>query len=703
MKQILQLTLVGFLVSINSFAQEFTRIEDIAGIDHLHVDEFIMGGGAAFFDYDNDGDLDIYVTGGANYDKLYRNDGDETFTDVSIAAGLEATDTIATNGVCTGDIDNDGDRDIFVTTGVEDMNLLYENQGDGTFINIAEEAGIIEATWSTSVTMGDYNMDGFLDIYVMNYVEIFGFPGVPFYEQIEETKENFFYMNNGDNTFTQIAGLVNVNNSGAGLAVAFTDFDNDNDVDIYVANDFGGFYEPNAMLQNEYPLNEFTDVAELTGSDAGINAMGVAIGDYDNDLDFDYYISNMAANVFYENTDNEFTDVTVETNTLCSDLVSWGDFFFDFDNNEKLDLFVANGGVLMQAEYLNEANTIFVAGEDDNIFTESQDYTGQVDSAISRGAIYGDFDEDGDLDIFVVNMSNDPSSTSKSYLLRNDNNNGLAWLQVETEGSSNNKDGFGTKVRVYYNGNSLIREVSGGSSYQSQNSSILHFGLGETAIIDSMEVIWLGGYTQMIYSISPNQTIHIKEDNFYNFSQTTICEGDSILYNGEWISEEMTYYDTVSTSEGADNVMAMTLLTTPFFYEEVDVTINQGDSILLEGEYQTSEGVYTDTYTSSGGCDSTVVTTLSIDISSAISELDKSNLSIYPNPSNGEFSINFSQEVFVNEIEVYSIIGKKVFAERIENFIDIYTLNLEDQQEGVYLISIRSNDEIQTIKVIINK
>ena len=169
----------------NSFAQEFTRIEDNAGISHIHVDEFIMGGGAAFFDYDNDGYIDLYITGGELGDKLFHNNQDETFSDVSIDAGFIITETTKTNGVCTGDIDNDGDRDVFITTGVNSANLLFENQGDGTFENISNIAGITDSTWSSSVSMGDYNMDGYLDIYVGNYVELENLPDVPFYEQVD--------------------------------------------------------------------------------------------------------------------------------------------------------------------------------------------------------------------------------------------------------------------------------------------------------------------------------------------------------------------------------------------------------------------------------------------------------------------------------------------------------------------------------------
>ncbi len=688
---------------MNANSQEFTRIEESAGIDQQHIDEFIMGGGAAFFDYDNDGYLDIYVTGGASRDKLYHNNQDETFTELGLEAGFLITQTTKTNGVCTGDIDNDGYRDVFVTTGVGEANLLFKNLGDGTFSNISNAAGIIESTWSTSVTMGDYNMDGYLDIYVGNYVEIFNFPGVPFYQQISETKANYFYINNGDNTFTEQGGALLADNTGATLAVSMTDYDWDNDIDIYIANDFGGIYPENAMLKNEYPLNSFTNTAFNIGMDAAMNGMGIAVGDFDNNLQLDYYVSNMANNIMYQNEgDYTYTDVAGSVNTLCETLVSWGNFFFDYNHDGNLDLFVANGGVLMQQINRNQANALFTAN-DNHLFTESLNYTGQIDSAVSRGAIYGDIDNDGDLDIFVVNMSDNPSTIFNCYLLRNDLESEFNWLKIKTEGTTNNYDGFGTKAIVYANGDSYLREVDGGSSYESQNSTILHFGLGENSIIDSLEVTWLGGETQMIYDIPANQMLQIKEGNIYNFSINTICEGDSIFFNNEWISEIGTYYDTTAISLENDSITAISIMTITEFYSEVEITINNGDSILINGVYESTAGNYVEVYQSSAGCDSIVTTILSIDFSSSINEIEELNYSIYPNPSKGNFTLVLSDPSFIVSVEVYSIIGNQISYELINEMRDKIKFDLSDESNGIYFLHIHTNGKDEIKKVILNK
>ena len=703
MKQTLQLTFALFIFSGSLFSQDFARIGEQAGIDHLHVDEHIMGGGASFFDFNNDGFIDIYVTGGDEMDKLYKNNGDLSFTDVGVIAGFSVTDGIKTTGVCTGDIDNDGDRDIFVATNENAACLLFENQGDGTFLNISTTAGIIDTSWSTSITMGDYNMDGYLDIYVGNYVKTYGAEDTPFYDQIEEALPNYFYINNGDNTFSQDASLTGVNDIGAALAVAFTDYDNDNDIDIYVANDFGNAYDDNTMYQNEYPSSTFANVGVAIGADASMNAMGIAIGDYNESMNLDYYVSNMAGNVFYSNSgDNNFVDVATATNTLCTEFVSWGNFFFDYNHDTYLDLFVANGGVLMQDAFRDQANTLFKA-QDDYTYIELLDFTGDIDSSISRGAIFGDIDNDGDLDIFVANMSDDSSATIGAFLIENLNESSFNWIKIRTEGTTNNFDGFGTKVKMHVNGRSFIREVDGGSSYQSQNSSIVHFGLGESTVIDSLEVVWLGGETQTLYNVAANQMIHVKEGNVYNFTYNQICEGDSIYFNEEWISMEGTYYDTASSSMGSDSVIALYISPVAEFYIESEITIIEGDSLFLEGEYQSMEGVYTDVYSTTSGCDSTVVTTLSIDFSSGISELNNSNWIVYPNPSNGVFNLDFNESVFVNQIEIYSILGKQVGRELVNDSIENMEFNLLDQPEGIYFITVRSNSETYTLRIILNK
>lgn len=702
MNRISKLLVIISFFTQSSIAQEFLRIDDEAGINHQHIDEYIMGGGAAFFDSNNDGYLDIYVTGGSERDKLYINNQDDTYSEVGISAGFGTTDTINTNGVCTGDIDNDGDRDVFVTTADGFSNLLFENQGDGTYSNISTVAGIIDNVWSTSVTMGDYNMDGYLDIYVGNYVTITGLPDIPFYEQLDEAIPNYFYVNNGDNTFTENADELNIDISGGTLAVTFTDFDQDNDIDIYVANDFGGLFGANSLFRNDYPSNSFTNVAATNGTNATINAMGIAIGDYNKDSNYDYYITNMGANVFYQNDgDDTFTNVSSTNNTECIEGVSWGTFFFDYNNDTYLDLFIANGGVLMQNINRNQTNSLYSLG-DDYLYSDVPNFTDVNDSAISRGSIMGDIDNDGDLDIFVVNI-NDTMSTFNAHLLQNNLESENYWLQIEVQGSTNNFDGYGTSIEAFFDLDVLLREIDGGSTYQSQNSSIAHFGLGDIELVDSIYINWLGGDVQKLYNVPTNLYLHIIEDVNYSFDSQTICEGDSISFDGSWISEEGTYYDSTFIAFSLDSVYAMTLHLADTNLVENNVEISNGDSIYLGGDNQTEEGIYYDVYTNEAGCDSLVITHLSIDFSNGIEQINRSNWNIYPNPNNGLFTLNFCSSFQINDIRIYSIVGKEILHIAVNKTMENIELNLMDQSEGIYFIHITTGDRNFTKRVILNK
>lgn len=702
MKKVLLIIIVIFLTGQTIMAQEFTRIEDEAGIDHRHLDEYIMGGGAAFFDSNNDGYIDIYITGGDERDKLYINNQNNTYTDVADSAGFVITAGVKTNGVCTGDIDNDGDRDVFVTTGDGYGNLLFENQGDGTYLNISTDAGVAgNNVWSTSVSMGDYNNDGYLDIYVGNYVTITGLPNIPFYEQLEEEIPNYFYVNNGDNTFTESAFSLGIDFSGATLAVAFTDFDKDNDVDIYVANDFGGLFGANTLFRNDYPSNTFTDVSVATSTNASINAMGIAIGDYDEDLNFDYYISNMANNVFYKNDgDNTFTNIAGSTETGCSEGVSWGNFFFDYNNDTYPDLYVANGGVLMQDINRDQTNALFTLDADLS-FTQNNYYSNLEDSAITRGSIYGDIDNDGDLDILDVNI-NDTLSDFNAHLLENNLADSSAWLKIEVQGSTNNFDGYGTYIVVFDGGRSYIREIDGGSSYQSQNSSIAHFGLDDALVADSIIINWLGGDQQKIYDVATYQSIHIIEGVEYDFSTNPLCMGDSLLINNSWVSEAGTYSDTTYLGEDISEISIATVRLYDVVENDVEVTINTGDSIFLAGEYQSTEGVYTDVYTTVFGCDSIVNTTLTIDFTSSINEIQGSDFNIYPNPSNGLFTLQLKEATFIENIAIFSILGSQVRSINISEKVEQVSFDLLDETEGVYFIHINTGDRTFTKKVILN-
>ncbi len=509
-------------------AQFFSEQSNAVGFNHAFNDRSLMGGGAAFFDYENDGDDDFYITGGANVDDIYRNNGDGTFTKMdSETIGLGITLQYNTMGVTTGDIDNDGNRDIFVTTweryeGAEEpiaRSLFFLNNGDGTFTEIGESAGITHESFGMGAAFLDYDKDGFLDVYVMNHIEAAAFT----YDSngaidgfAHECYPNYLYHNNGDLTFTEVSAEFGVNNDGCTIAAVPSDYDMDGDLDLYLANDFGMFLSSNELYQNNYPSNDFSNVGASTGADIQIFGMGIAAGDYDHDLDFDYYTTNIGRNVLIENNNGNFEDVTttagVENTTVPTDglnTTGWGTAFFDVDNDSWDDLYVANGRIPTLAAYAtsqNDPDKLFL-NNGDKTFTDITDEAGVGDISYCHGMAYSDFDQDGDLDIVVV-VLDEFDHFSKFYVneIENDNH----YVQFKLIGQETNRDAYGSKIWVYGNGQTFVKELyGGGASHASQHTSVMHFGLGDIDVVDSIRIDWTNGHVDRLgpFEVDTKHTI----------------------------------------------------------------------------------------------------------------------------------------------------------------------------------------------------
>jgi len=508
--------------------QQFSEISEELGMMEQFQDWTSIGGGAAFFDYDNDGDDDLYFTGGKASDKLYRNNGDGTFTDVTEASGLQLTATYFTTGVTIGDIDNDGYRDIFVTTfgfvnslGPDKRNLLYKNMGDGTFQEIGPLANLSNAARSVSATFLDHDQDGFLDLYVVNYVDRVRF----LYDEDgvlsgfdHDCYENFFFHNNGNSTFTEVAHQLNLEDAGCGLAIVNTDYDMDGDADLYLANDFGEFIVTNQMYINNLNTGVFDTIPEENDINIGFYGMGIAVGDYDLDQDFDYYVSNLGPNALLNNDGNgQFTNVAeqagVTNATTVNNLLvtSWGTAFADIDNNLYEDLFVSNGHI-PAAEFIAtdtiDPNKLFY-NNGDNTFTDISNVAGFNTPEKCRGLAYSDFDNDGDIDVFVNVMPNSAFPEAHVRFYRNDLMNDNNWVQISLEGTRCNRDAIGATIKVFVDDLVLLREISGGGSHASQNSTTAHFGLADHTIIDSVQVVWPGGEAESFYDLPINQRHHL--------------------------------------------------------------------------------------------------------------------------------------------------------------------------------------------------
>ncbi len=531
------------------------RFEDVAsqaglnlpnvwgGVDHKRSIIEAKGSGLAFFDYDNDGWLDIYLTNGDRLDAhwpagkaptshLYKNNRDGTFTDVTEKSGLGITGW--QTGVCVGDYNNDGWDDLFCC--FWGHNILFHNNGNGTFTDVTRKAGLYQeqVRWGAGPTFLDYDRDGFLDLFVCNYLKLdpatipaanstsyCQWKGVPVLcgPRGLPADTNILYHNNGDGTFTDVSQKSGVLKPGPRYSITAVsyDFDNDGWPDIYIAVDS----QPSILFQNNHD-GTFTDIAVMAGcaySDNGHEqaGMGIAVADYDCDGWFDIFKTNFAddtCNLYHNNGDGTFSDVTFSAGIgVNSRYVAWGCGFLDYDNDGWPDLMQINGHVYPEVDSYNFGQSyknqrLVYRNLGNGRFKDvSMDMgAGITEHFSSRGAAFGDYDNDGDVDVLILNMNDPPS------LLRNEGGNQQNWIKIKLLGTRCNRTAIGARVRILTGKHIQMDEVHSGTSVMSQSDLRLHFGLGQTEVIDTIEVKWpttqkLEKFTQ----IKANQILTIRE------------------------------------------------------------------------------------------------------------------------------------------------------------------------------------------------
>ncbi len=508
-----------------------TDVSAAAGIQHHYLGTTHLGGGAAFFDMDNDGDDDLWITGGLNMDALYRNNGDGTFTDIALAAGIWPTNYFVTTGVVTGDLDNDGFRDVLVLTHTGHRLLLFHNRGDLTFSEISIPAGIGALTGqSFAAALADVNLDGLLDAYVGNYIgqDQLVYNGNTVVGFAHSCQKNWLLVNNAANTFSEAAADYGVADMGCTLAATFSDVDLDADPDLLVVNDFGEWVAPNALFRNAFPADSFPDVSTTAGMDLAIYGMGVATGDFDRDQDLDFYFTNIGSNaLLVQQADGTFLDKAADTGTADTFIDSlrtagWATAFLDADNDSDLDLFVCNGYIpaagFIATSPLNRNRLFLNDGNESGtgfLFTDAAPGSPLADPGRGRGFAYSDYDNDGDLDFLVVrlNRQTSPDTIQPVSLYRNDSDNGNHWLKIKLEGGSANRDAFGSTIRVHLGDKAWIHDYNGGfGGFASQHSSTAHFGLGTSPSVDSVIITWPGGSVTRLYQVAGNQVLHIRQE-----------------------------------------------------------------------------------------------------------------------------------------------------------------------------------------------
>jgi hypothetical protein len=513
-----------FMYTVNA-QKVFTDVTEAAGIEHRYeVYEGTFGGGATILDVNNDGFEDIYMTGGIKPDALYLNNGNGTFKNIFQGSGLEITEGYVTQGVVSADVNRDGFRDIFITTITTTdsaniipraKNLLFLNKGDLTFTDATTEYGLEDLnSFSTGPSFGDFNADGYPDLFVGNYfLEFTGKLGVIKDATIvsaNQTAKSYLLKNKAGKRFENVYEEYGLGHKGFGFGGVFTDFDNDQDQDLLVNQDFGYKAVPNFLYKNDYPSDYFEDVSEETGMDLKINAMGAAVGDYNGDGWMDYYVTNIKFNMLMENQGNglPFIDRAKELGTYNL-AISWGANFADFDHDTDLDLFVSNGDLNPNCTPMGN----FYFENNTTAFTERGRELNINDYGVGRGSVIFDMDNDGDMDLLVVNQKPilEYPIPSVTRLFRNDIAEGN-WLKVALKGTQAELNGIGSRITLISNGKKMIREIDGGgSSHLSQNSVISHFGLGTATMVDSLIIDWSGGNQQIQTKINTNQLLLITE------------------------------------------------------------------------------------------------------------------------------------------------------------------------------------------------
>ncbi len=514
-----------------------------------------MGGGVALFDYDNDGWLDIFLVNGTSFDPavrdrnptsfLFHNNRDGTFTDVTVKAGL--TRSGWGQGCCVGDYDNDGFDDLFVS--YFGRNVLYHNNGDGTFTDVSEKAGVGgSGRWSAGCCFLDYDRDGYLDLFVANYVnfdlEKAPRPGQAVYCNYNDIPvpcgpqgfaggTNMLYRNRGDGTFVDVSeesGIANPRGPSSmvfvgrnwratgsyGMGAVAADFDNDGWPDIYVACDSA----PSLLYRNNHDRT-FREVAVPAGcaldeNGVALSGMGAAVADYDGDGWLDIVRTNFSEQVttLYRNFGNGmFEDSGIRAGLgVNRKYLGFGVGFFDFDNDGWKDLFLANGHVYAQIA----SRKLHVSYREPKVLYRNlgtgrfEDVSAKAGPAVgaenvARGCAFGDFDNDGDVDVIINNLDGPPT------LLRNDGGNKNNSIMIKCIGTRSNRSAIGTRVKVTTRERRQIDEVMSGSSYYSQNDFRLHFGLGRATQADSIELTWPSGLKESFRDLPANHLFILQE------------------------------------------------------------------------------------------------------------------------------------------------------------------------------------------------
>lgn len=655
-------TLFCIFIALQTSAQFFEYNTETA------VTESAGGSRAATFaDVDNDGWLDIFITngpsGGEN-NELFLNDGKGGF--LQNTSSIITLDNSPSDGATWGDIDNDGDLDLYVATWYGAPNRLYFQNNDGSFT----ESKVIDSRgFSETASWADFNKNGYLDLYITN-------------SSNGQGSNNEFYMNQADGLFHKEKNFEITKLAENSRSVNWIDYDNDDDLDLFVSNED----EPNELYRNDD--GNLTPIIDINVTSTKKTSMGSSWADYDNDGDLDLYVANFRdQNELYKNNgDGTFEQIT--TGDIVNDLnYSFGTAWGDIDNDGDLDLYVANG--FSNSE---RGNDLYI-NNGDGSFSKNENSITVENDGWSFGAAFGDYDNDGFLDLLVANTLNEKEANHLFHNKGNENN----WLILDLEGTASNKSAIGAKVKITaeIGGKQVtqLREVSSQSCYNGQNSLRTHFGLGDASNVQNIEVIWPLGNVETFNDVEVNQILEVKETIPNGFLRANFkIENKEFKVNEEINIEDLSVYDeaeTITYSWDIDNdgVIDSDEKAPTIKYESGGIYSLK--LTLTNGENQTSEIIRED------------YITIKEEVVTAIELNEQSSIIVYPNPVMNEVSIKLTRHA--KQISIMDSYGRTIerftsFDDRLHPKIGIQNLHLKP---GSYVLSIVTVDNsIEYLKMI---
>lgn len=592
MRQISLLFILSVFTITQIFSQGFSDQSTASGVGFVHAGQppefdMPMGAGTAWFDYDNNGLLDLYIVNRVGANKFFENNGDGTFDEIASTLGIEDASHDG-SGVVIGDINNDGYQDLFLAN--SDENILFLNNQGTSFTDITASSGLAASgpNRSTSGSFGDYNNDGYLDLYITNHVGIVS-TGVG-------AARDYLYLNNGDKTFTDVSYHLNVLLiADPGFASAWTDYDKDGDQDLIVINDcpFDAGGNPNngtSVFKNGGGTDpildwKFTESADVLLEDDCANGMGIGIGDYNRDGYMDLVYSDVGPARLFKNNQGVFeSQDTAGVSNQPFDHFSWGTSFMDFDNDGWLDIAMAVGALILGEGIDSTQECNFFHNNGDETFTEIANTLGLDDDTRTRSLVHGDYDDDGDLDLIMLNFDGDVR------LFRNDEVNSNNYLRIKLRSKKSAPDGIGSWIEVKTNdGVKQYFEMHTGSNLGGGDEILAHFGLGTATSIDSIKVSWMSGEESILTNVSVDTTIIIREPYPYIYVRKG-ANGDND--GSDWANAYSELTTALTNAVSGDTILVADATYYPTLDLNENLSFDMKDNVHLIGGFPATGGTF---------------------------------------------------------------------------------------------------------------